>query len=50
MKYKLIFNSKMNSLSPKEKIFFDVGSDGVVKKATVFQNEWIPLAEAEKIL
>jgi len=34
----------------KDKVFFDVGPDGVVKKVTVFQNEWIPLMEAEKIL
>jgi len=42
-----VFKSKEAAI---DIVFFDIGPDEVVKKVTVFQNEWIPLMEAEKIL
>ena len=47
MKYKLIFNSKMNSLSPKEKIFFDINNI-TISDRKIYQNYFFTQANKNK--
>ena len=47
MKYKLIFNSKMNSLSPKEKIFFDINNI-TISDRKMYQNYFFTQANKNK--